>query len=185
MILSRSDIHLITVALSATIGAPLERVWRALIDPSERTVWDDRILGEVALPTRKSRISRPRHGDEPEDDRPGVRADSAVGEPVRTRWRFRLGGVPVVMQDETIETEPNERLTSRITIGSMHFTQTLTLHHEDDENGPRTRLGMKLAAQNSIAVLGDVVPRIDVQRLVIEFVDSTLRQVQKHCEADA
>jgi hypothetical protein len=89
------------------------------------------------------------------------------------------------MQDAILETQRHERLVSRITIGSMHFTQTLTLYREDDESGPRTRLGMKLAAQNSIAVIGEVVPRLDVQKIVIEYVDSTLRQVQKYCEADA
>ena len=78
-----------------------------------------------------------------------------------------------------------DRLVSRIRIGSMHLDQTLTLHDEDDESGPRTRVGMKIVATNSIAVIGEVVPRLDVQKLVIEYVDTTLRQVQKHCEADA
>lgn len=79
----------------------------------------------------------------------------------------------------------HDRIVSRISIGSMHFDQTLTLHEEDDESGPRTRLGMKIVARNSIAVIGEVVPRLDVQKVVIEYVDATLRQVQKHCEADA
>jgi hypothetical protein len=89
------------------------------------------------------------------------------------------------MQDVTSNVDPNERLVSRISIGSMHFDQTLTLHREDDESGARTRLGMKLVARNQIAVLGEVVQRLDVQKIVIEYVDTTLRQVQKHCEADA
>jgi hypothetical protein len=67
----------------------------------------------------------------------------------------------------------------------MHFDQTLTLHTEDDETGPRTRLGMKIVSRNKITVIGEVVPQINVQKLLIEYVDSTLRQVQKHCEADA
>jgi len=169
---------LITVALSATIGASHERVWRALVDPSERVIWDERILGEVARPlgiqarTRK-RTDRPR----------GVPDKQAV---IReTRWRFKLGSVPLVMQDEIIAADRHDRLVSRISIGSMHFDQTLTLHTEDDESGPRTRLGMKLIAQNSIVVIGEVVQRVDVQKIVIEYVDTTLRQVQKYCEAEA
>ena len=67
----------------------------------------------------------------------------------------------------------------------MHFDQTLTLYREDDESGVRTRVGMKLVARNQIAVLGDVVQRLDVQKIVIEYVDTTLRQVQKYCEVDA
>ena len=100
------------------------------------------------------------------------------------KWRFRLGGVPLVMLDTTIESDPRQRLVSRIAIGSIQFDQVLTLHPEDDDSGPRTRLGMKIVARNRIAVIGEVVQRLDVQKIVIEYVDTTLRQVQKYCEAD-
>jgi hypothetical protein len=162
---------LITVALSATIGAPIDRVWLALTDPSERIVWDERILGEVSLSRGKNDSTKA--------------ARSANTLPKKTRWRFRLGGIQVVMQDIISDADLNERLVSRISIGSMHFDQTLSFHREDDESGPRTRLGMKLVARNQIAVIGEVVQRLDVQKIVIEYVDATLRQVQKYCESDA
>lgn len=171
---------MITVALSTTIGACHERVWRALVDPVERSTWDERILGEVALirgiPERRA-ASRKR----------ALPARYAARNPAlrKTRWRFKLAGVPLVMQDEIISADRHDRLVSRISIGSLHFDQTLTLHTEDDESGPRTRLGMKLVAGNSIVVIGEVVQRLDVQKLVIEYVDTTLRQVQKYCEAAA
>ena len=164
---------MITVALSATIGAPHERVWRALVDPNERAIWDERILGAVAL-SRAAQKAADR--SRTPGKKPSIRT---------TRWRFKLGQVPLVMQDEVIRADGHDRLVSRITIGSLHFDQTLTLHSEDDETGPRTRVGMKIVATNSIAVIGEVVPRLDVQKLVIEYVDATLRQVQKHCEAEA
>jgi hypothetical protein len=164
---------LITVALSAAIGSPHERVWRALVDPQERPVWDERILGEVAL------SPRPRKA-------PKRAREQGRKAPLRTtHWRFRLGRVPLVLQEEVMRADGHDRIVSRISIGSMHFDQTLTLHDEDDESGPRTRVGMKIVATNSIAVIGEVVPRLDVQKLVIEYVDATLRQVRKHCEADA
>jgi hypothetical protein len=174
---------LITVALSTTIGASHERVWRALVDPEERPIWDERILGRVgagdaAAPGsgRRRRTTSTADGE----------ACPSQKDPLRlTRWRFLLGNVPLVMHDEVFAASPTERLVSRISIGSMHFDQTQTLHAEDDESGPRTRLGMKLVARNSIAVIGEVVPRLDVQKLVIEYVDTTLRQVQKHCETGA
>ncbi len=84
-----------------------------------------------------------------------------------------------------MNTVRHDQLVSRILIGSIHFDQTFTLHTEDDETGPRTRLGMKIVARNSIAVIGEVVSRLDVQKIVIEHVDTTLRQVQKFCEAEA
>jgi hypothetical protein len=166
--------QLITVALSATIGAPIDRVWRALTDPAERVAWDERILGEISLsgssakPTKATRTT-------------GAKETSRK----KTKWRFRLGTIPLVMLEEVVSVDRHERLVSRISIGSMHFDQTLTLHREDDESGPQTRLGMKLVASNQIAVIGEVVQRLDVQKVVIEYVDTSLRQIQKHCEADA
>lgn len=167
---------MITVALSAAIGAPHERVWRALVDPQERAIWDERILGPVAS-SRTARTSR----------KPPARSSAARRKPSlrTTRWRFRLGRVPLVLKEDVLRADGQDRFTSRITIGSMAFEQTLTLHDESDETGPRTRVGMKVVATNSIAVIGEVVPRLDVQKLVIEYVDATLRQVQKHCEADS
>jgi len=163
---------LITVALSATIGAPTERVWKALTDPNERVTWDDRILGIVGPVGHEANYAAKYAAKS--------RRPSSV-----TKWRFRLGGVPLVMHEATLSDEPIERRVSRISIGSMHFDQTLTLRREDDDNGPRTRLSMKLVARNRIPVIGEVVERLDVQKIIIEYVDTTLRQVQKHCEADA
>ena len=157
---------MITVALSATIGAPAKRVWRAITDSDERIAWDDRVLGKVA----PSGANTPPKGE---------------GEAITTQWRFRLRGIPLVMRDEVLINEPIERLVSRISIGSMHFDQTLSLHREDDESGPRTRLSMKLVTRNRIAVIGEIVERLDVQKIIIEYADTTLHQLQKHCEADA
>lgn len=86
------------------------------------------------------------------------------------------------MQDDLLQAVRPDRLVSHVTIGSMQFDQTLTFYSEDDETGPLTRVGMKLVARNSIAVIGELIPRLDVQKLVIEYVDATLRQVQKYCE---
>ena len=167
----RSSDPLITVALSTSIAAPADTVWRALADPAARARWDERILGEVALSRKpKRRPSRPEHA-------------GLLSAPVkRTRWRFRLGNIPLVMQDDLLRADRHDRLVSHVSIGSMQFDQTLTCYPDDDDTGPHTRLGMKLVARNSIAVIGELIPRLDVQKLVIEYVDTTLRQVQKYCE---
>jgi hypothetical protein len=175
---------LITVALTATIDATGERVWRSIVDPSERPFWDDRILGEIKRPL-VDRPARRRTGrSHPPDDTSGHTPERT--EPLRcTRWRFRFAGIPLVLIDEVHRVEGHERLFGRISIGSMHFDQTITVVEEWDESGPRARFGMKLVASNSIAVIGELVPRLEVQRLVMEYVDTTLRLVRKHCEADA
>ncbi|MBK7949507.1 MAG: SRPBCC family protein [Deltaproteobacteria bacterium] len=164
---------MITVALTATIDATGECVWRALLDPALRPRWDDRILGEIRLPRGSDRVLH------------GVRRARATGHVDSIRracWRFRLAGIPLVMVEEFHRIEGHDRLLGRISIGSMHFDQTITLHAESDSSGPRTRLGMKLVASNSIAVIGELVPRLEVQRIVIEYADTTLRQVRKFCE---
>jgi hypothetical protein len=164
---------LITVALTATIDATGACVWRAIVDPAERLRWDDRILGEVHFRTATRHESRTRRVPLP--DRPGgtIRA---------TAWRIRFGDVPLVMLEEIHREEPYERLCGRISIGSMRFDHVLTVHEERDASGPHTHLGMKLVAGNSIAVIGEVVPRSEVQRIVLGYVDGTLRQIRKHCE---
>ena len=165
----------ITVALSANIGAAHERVWRALVDPNERVCWDERILGAVDLPPS----SRQRHRLEKShavasDTRPALRS---------ARYRFQLASVVLVLQDEVVAADRHDRLVSRISIGSLRFDQTMTLYDEESEAGPLTRLGMKIVAQNSIPVLGESLSRLDVQKWVIEYADTTLRQVRKFCEA--
>lgn len=166
---------MITVALTVTIDATGERVWRAIVDPSERPLWDDRILGEIKTPRHDTTRRRPLRFAHP----------ATHAEPIRsTRWRFRWSGIPLVLIDEIHRAEGHDRLHGRISIGSMHVEQTITIAEEFDRSGPHARLGMKLVASNSIAVIGEVVPRLEVQRLVIEYVDTTLRLVRKHCEAD-
>ena len=170
----------ITVALSATIGATRERVWQALTLLGERKSWDERLLGEIALTTDPPRSDRIR------SDRRGAPSTAALQGPLRSlRWRYLLGGVQLVMREDFREIEPPGRLASRISIGSLRFEQTFTLHRNDDDGGgARTRLGIRIVVGNSIAVVGEIVPRLDVQKLVIGFADTTLRQIQKHCEAD-
>lgn len=164
---------MITVALTATIDATAERVWRAVIDPAERALWDDRILGEIRLPLADSRSIRARR-----------RLPGSAPEALRaTCWRFRLGDVPLVMVEELQRLDGRERLLGRVSIGSLHFDETLTVHAEQDASGRRVRLGMKLVCSNRIAVLGELIPRLEVQRFLIEYVDTTLRQIRKHCEA--
>ncbi len=163
------------MALTATIDAEGERVWRAIVEASERPLWDDRILGEIHLlmPRKRGGPSK------------GIgRFDRHANVIRRTAWRFRLTDVPLVMVDEVYRQEGRERLVGRISIGSLHFDQVITVHEERDSSGPHTRLGMKLVAGNSIAVISELVPRLDVQRIVIEYVDTTLRQIRKYCETD-
>ena len=144
--------------MSTVIAADPERVWRALTTPEELVAWDERLLAPVERPDRY-----PFSGQ-------------------HVSWRYRLGGVQLVMHDRPLEVATLERLRRTIHLGSLRYDQTFTLVPEP---GPpvRTRLGLKTVAANSVPVLGDVVDRFEVRRLTTEHVDETLRAVRRWCES--
>lgn len=145
----------LTTAFSALIHAPRERVWQALTSPAELIRWDKAILALI----------------EPADDFP------AVGS--RIRWRYKLGSVPVELRERPLEMVPEARLRSNVSLGLFRFEQTWQLASDRDA----TRLGIHLAANNSIAVVGGTVDRFDVRRLAAEYVDGKLRALRQWCEA--
>lgn len=145
----------LTTAFSALIHAPRSRVWRALTTPAELIRWDKAILSLV----------------EPADEFP------AVGS--RARWRYQLGSVPVELRDRPLEVIEGSRLRSDVSLGLFRFEQTWSLADDKDA----TRLGIHLAAGNSIPVVGGTVDRFDVRRLAAEYVDGKLRALRLWCEA--
>lgn len=145
----------LTTAFSALIHAPRPRVWQALVSPAELIRWDKAILSLV----------------EPAEDFP------AVGS--RIRWRYQLGSVPVELRERPLEVVAESRLRSKVSLGLFRFEQTWQLADDHDA----TRLGIHLAASNSIAVVGGTVDRFDVRRLAAEYVDGKLRALRQWCEA--
>lgn len=150
--------QVITIVMSTVIGSTPERVWRAITDPSERSRWDERAVAPI-----DEDVNYP-----------------ALGRVVR--WRYRLGSIQTVMREEPNSVVPFERLRSEVSMGTMRFEQTYSLSLEQGET-PRTRLGMKIVAENSIPVVGEVVDRFEVRRMAVDRVDRTLRLLQEWCES--
>lgn len=150
--------------MTSAIDAHPERVWRALTDASEYIAWDEKILSAL----------------DPVDAYP------EAGETVR--WHYKMGSVPVIMRDQTIEVRAGRKLHSMVTVGRLHFDQTYTLAIENDPSGKsdavKTILGMKVIASNSAPVLGAVVDRFEVRRMTVDRVDAALRAVTKWCEIE-
>lgn len=144
--------------MSTVIAADPERVWRALTTPEELVAWDERILAPVEAPERY-----PFSGQ-------------------HVRWRYRLGGVQLVMHDRPLEVSWPERLRRTLHVGSLRYEQTFTLCAEPGPS-PRTRLSIKTVAENSVPVVGDVVDRFEVRRITTAHVDQTLRSLQRWCES--
>lgn len=147
----------IAIAMSTVIHATRERVWRALSEPAELIRWDERILAlEQPAPDYP-------HGDQ------------------TTRWRYRLGSVPVGLEDRPVEVVPGKRLRHAMAIGAFRFEETYTLSEEGEDH---TRLSLRLAApSNPVPVVGGALDRFDVRQLAAEIVDENLRSIQTWCES--
>ncbi|MFQ5507175.1 MAG: hypothetical protein ACE5F1_20585 [Planctomycetota bacterium] len=143
--------------MSTAVSGGRSRVWRALTDPDELIRWDDRILSLL---------------------------DSADGYPQagrQIRWRYRLGTVPVMLRNSPIEVVPGERLHTKSSLGLFCFDEVFTLD-EEGEDPDRTRVNLKLSAENSLPVVGGLLDRFAVRRVAVEMVDRKLRSIRKWCE---
>jgi uncharacterized protein YndB with AHSA1/START domain len=148
----------ITAAMSTVIGAARARVWRALTEAAEVVRWDERVIGLEEPASEYPRVGRSVH------------------------WRYRLGSVPMVLQEEPLEVVPDSKLRSSVALGLFRFDETFQLTSEPGGE-QRTRLMLKLVASNSVPVVGGSLDRFAVRRLAAEFIDAKLRGVQKWCEA--
>ncbi len=148
---------LITIAMSTVVGASRQQVWRALTAPAERLGWDERLLAPID----------------------GVEDYPRAGR--LARWRYRLGSVPVVMEDHPVEVVPGERLRSQLGFGHLRIDEIWTLCDENG-SGERTRLALRLVASNSVPLVGGLLDRFSVREMAAEIADSRMRQLQKWCE---
>ncbi len=154
---ARGASQVITITMSTVINARPGRVWRALTQPRELVRWDERIVEPIDVPA-----DYPKEGQ-------------------HARWRSRSGGVQVVIHDRPQQVVPGTRLHSSVAVGLFRFEATYTLHIEAGEPG-KTRLGLKLVANNAMPMMGGELDRFAVRRMAVEHVDTSLRSVQKWCE---
>lgn len=147
--------------MRAAIAAEPERVWRALTDPSELIAWDTSRLAPIDSPS----------------DYPT--AGTAM------RWRYRLGGVQLVLHERLHEIVPLQRLQSRLSLSSLRFEQTYSLAEEpatSDRSGPSTQVAIKVTASNSIPVLCGTIDRFQVRKLAVDHTGELIRSLQVWCE---
>ena len=147
--------NVISIALSTAIGASREVVWRALTEPSEVIRWDERIQESLG----------------PIEEYPSVGACA--------RWRYRLGNVPVVLEERPTLVDAPERLDVDIYLGLFRFSVYYGIGREEPD---RCKLLVKLATEHSVPVVGGALDRFDVRRSAAEFLDVRLRALQKWCK---
>ena len=149
---------MITIAMSAVIGAPRERVWDALTVPVEMARWDLRLLSIQEGPARAS---------EPLE----------VGDHIRAR--YRMGAVPIGYTLRVLTTTPRSRIDTAVSLGLFRFRETSIL---TDESRTQTRIALRLAAPNAMPVVGGVIDRFDVRKMAAERVDERLQALRVWCE---
>ncbi len=119
------------------IDAPIERVWRAICEPSEVEAWDGAVPVEVPA-------GYPQAGQ-------------------HALWRVTIGPLPVTLHDRVVAVEPPVRLATRITYGFVDLDEEYRLTAGDDgttitsENVVRSRppgLGRLAARMTEQAVRG-------------------------------
>lgn len=152
--------RLITTAMAVLISTERERVWRALADSSEVVRWDD---SRTALIDRECTYP-------------------VIGE--QFRWRSKLGGVALVLNETPIEVEPPGRLAVTCSMGSLRYEELFLLAAEADgrAHNERTRVSLKLSTGNRLQLLGTDLDRFELREMLIGRVDRTLRSLQKWCE---
>jgi len=145
--------------MSTVISADRSRVWSALTKPTQLIRWDERLLALL----------------EPVGDA------AHVGQ--RLRWRYRLGTVPVLLREELVEVVPFERLRADLSFGLMRATTTYSLATNGNPN--RTRISLKIAALNSVPVVGGEIDRFEVRHIATSFVDTKLRHLSVWFDANS
>lgn len=148
---------MITLALATVVAAPRAVVWSALTDPEQIARW-----------------------------RPGVEASLAAAEPLpaagrRLRFRCRLQGVLVTLEETALEVSPEERLRSEVRFGLFRCEESFALAAADPDGG-HTRVSLRITAPSETPLLGASLDRFAVRRFATDLAGTCLRALRDWCE---
>jgi len=148
---------LITLAMATVVAAPRAAVWSALTDPEQIARWRPGV--EAALP--------------------GAEPCAAVGR--RLRFRCRLHGVPVTLEESALALAPGERIRSEVRFGLFRCEETFSLAAADPDGG-HTRVSLRISAPSETPLLGASLDRFAVRRFATELAGTCLRALRDWCE---
>jgi uncharacterized protein YndB with AHSA1/START domain len=148
---------LITLAMATVVAAPRSAVWSALTDPEQIARW-----------------------------RPGIEASLAEAEQTprggrRLRFRCRLRGVPVTLEETALEVAPEERLRSEVRFGLFRCEEIFALAPADPDGG-HTRVSLRITAPSETPLLGTSLDRFAVRRFATDLAGTCLRALRDWCE---
>jgi uncharacterized protein YndB with AHSA1/START domain len=132
-------------------------VWSALTDPEQIVRW-----------------------------RPGVEASLAAAEAQpaagrRLRFRCRLQGVPITLEESVLEAAPEERLRSEVRFGLFRCEESFLLAPADPDGG-HTRVSLRITAPSETPLLGASLDRFGVRRFATDLAGTCLRALRDWCE---
>jgi uncharacterized protein YndB with AHSA1/START domain len=139
--------------LTTLIGAPVERVWRALCDPAEVVQWDAGVSAAVDAPS-----------DYP---RPGQ----------TVRWRYRSERWPELL-DRPQEVVPEQKLRSILELGPYYMDEAYWL----TALSGTTRLETTVELTVRRSIVGPVLERLWAGREVRKGFEASLAGLKRYCE---
>lgn len=143
--------------MATVVAAPRAVVWSALTDPEQIARW-----------------------------RPGVEGSLAAADPTpaagrRLRFRCRLQGVPVTLEEAALEVAREERLRSEVRFGLFRCEEIFLLAPADPDGG-HTRVSLRIAAPSETPLLGASLDRFAVRRFATDLAGTCLRALRDWCE---
>jgi hypothetical protein len=137
------------------IATRVERVWRALTVPAEVVQWDSGIIEPIDAP--------------PDYPQPGQ----------HVRWRYRLGPLPLILDDRPTEVLADSTLRSSIELGPFSFDETYELSSPEPLT---TLLSVRLIVSSNLPVIGVLLERVAGAPLARATVRTSLQAIKRHCE---
>jgi uncharacterized protein YndB with AHSA1/START domain len=148
---------LITLALATVVAAPRRTVWDALTDPEQVTHWRPGVTGRLAEAPREAAPGRV------------------------LKLRCLLQGLPLTLEERTLEAARDERLRSELRFGLFHGEETFTLAAADPDGG-HTRVSLRIATPSETPLLGGSLDRFAVRRFATDFAGGSLAALREWCE---
>jgi len=148
---------LITLAMATVVAAPRPAVWSALADPEQIARWRPGVQATIDAPDRSARPGR------------------------QLRFRCQLQGVPVLLEETTLEAARGELLRSEVRFGLFRFEETFSLAAADPDGG-HTRVSLRITTPSETPLVGASLDRFAVRRFATELAASYLRALRDWCE---
>ena len=144
------------IKVAVEISASRSRVWRALSQPSQVTVWDTGIIEVKDAPA-----------DYPQ---PGQ----------HVQWQYQLGPIAMTLHDFPLQAVENELLQTRIKLGILRYLETYTLVRDDDRN--MTQLTAEMFVGNALPLFGRVFDHLIGIPVARSTVKTSLWAIKTFCE---